>query len=63
MTRRELAAAAALSVLVGALYLGQKPIGPLLSTAAIVLIVGQVLISVVEDVFPREQRQKREDAD
>lgn len=63
MSHREIALAAALAVVVGGLYVTQQYIGPLLTTAAIVLIAGEVLVSVVDDVFPREQRTSSEKFD
>ena len=53
---REIGVAAALALALGSVYLSQRAIGPQFSTALAVLIAGQALIAIVDDVFPHARR-------
>ncbi len=49
MTRRDIAIVLALFLFIGGLYLAQPVIGPLFCLAAVVLVAGEALISVVDE--------------
>jgi hypothetical protein len=49
MTRRDIILVVAMVVVISALYLAQPDIGPLFATAAIILVAGEALISVLDD--------------
>jgi hypothetical protein len=49
ITQRDILLVLALVAVVAALYLAQPDIGPLFATAAIILVAGEALISVIDD--------------
>lgn len=53
MSPREALLALLLAAGLASLYIAQSQIGPLWAIAVAVLIAGEALVSVIDDVFPR----------
>jgi hypothetical protein len=60
MSRRDIALVLAMIAVIATLYLAQPDIGPLFATAAIILVGGEALISVVDDATAGRERAGNE---